>query len=133
MKRFAIVATLVTLVLGGSVAAHAKIIDLAASPNPATLGERVRHDVSLGVSARLEIWVSARGFEQPGLGTLPSGAWSAGCCPSQTAGTPAWYFRSSSIAPPGAYRFGAVSRARGTWLSSAVAGGTLASVWARVR
>jgi hypothetical protein len=133
MKRFMIVATLVALVLGGSVGAHAKVIDLTASPNPATLGERVRHDVSLGASARLEIWVSATGFEQPGLGTLPPGAWFAECCPSQTAGTPAWHFRSLAIVPPGTYRFGAVARTRGTWLSSGLAGGTLASVWARVR
>jgi hypothetical protein len=133
MKRFLIAAVCVASILGGASVAEAKIVDLSVSPNPATLGDRVRHDVSIGAYAPLDVWVSAAGFEQPGLGTLPPGGWSYVCCPSQTAGTPAWHFRSFSAAVPGAYRFGAVSRARGTWLATAVVGGTSTSVWAKVR
>ena len=133
MHRFVAIAIAVALVVSGSGSASGKTVDLAVSPNPATLGGRVRHDVGVGASARLDVWVSASGFESPGLGTLPPGGWSLECCPPRTAGTPAWHFRSSSIVVPGVYRFGAVARMRGTWLSTAVVGGSAASVGVRVR
>jgi hypothetical protein len=116
-----------------AVPAAAKTVGIAASPNPARVGERVRHDVEVGTVGRLEIWVSARGFQRPGLGTLPSGTWSYECCPSQTAGTPAWHYRSSSFASGGAYRFGAVAVAPGTFLSTAFVAGVFAGVWIRIR
>jgi hypothetical protein len=133
MKRFVIAAVVVASTLASSGVAEAKIVDLTASPNPATLGDRVRHEVSVGVYARLDVWVSASGFEQPGTGTLPPGAWGYQCCPSQTAGTAAWHYRSNATVVPGTYRFGAVTRARGQWLSSALVGGTLKTVWIAVR
>jgi hypothetical protein len=113
--------------------AVAKTVGIAASPNPARIGDRVRHDVSVGASGRLEAWVSAAGFERPGSGTLPSGTWSLECCPGQTAGTPAWHFRSASNVTPGAYRFGAIARAAGTYLSTAALAGGSAGVWVRIR
>ena len=70
---------------------QAKLVDLTASPNPATIGNQVRHTVNLGAPTRLELYVSAAGFERPGIGTLPAGSWTYRCCPAQTAGTPAWY------------------------------------------
>ncbi len=112
--------------------AHAKLVDLTASPNPAALGTQVRHTVSLGAPARIELYVSAVGFERPGLGTLPTGSWTYRCCPSQTAGTPAWYYRSSSVAAPGSYRFGALARSRGMFLSTANTRIGTASVWVRI-
>ena len=74
---------------------------------------RVRHTVNLGAPTRLELYVSAAGFERPGTGTLPAASWIYRCCPAQTAGTPAWYYRSNAGVAPGSYRFGAVARARG--------------------
>jgi len=133
MKRYLAIAMFLVVLAGGAGDASAKVVGLDGSPNPAALGDRVRHTIDLGVSARLEVWVSAAGFQQPGPGTLPAGSWSYECCPSQTAGTPAWHFRSASIVAPGSFRFGAVARARGTFLSSALAAGTIASVWIRVR
>lgn len=125
----------VVVVLLGLVAApaEAKPVDVAASPNPAALGQRVRHTVTVGVAGRLEVWVS--GFQAPGSGSLPLGTWSYECCPGQTAGSPAWHYRSSGVAAPGSYRFGAVARTRGTFLSSAAipTSGAFSSVWIVVR
>jgi hypothetical protein len=127
----------VVVVLLGLVAApaEAKPVDVAASPNPAALGQRVRHTVTVGVAGRLEVWVSASGFQAPGSGSLPLGTWSYECCPGQTAGSPAWHYRSSGVAAPGSYRFGAVARTRGTFLSSAAipTSGAFSSVWIVVR
>jgi hypothetical protein len=133
MKRYLAIAMFLLVFADGGGVAGAKVVGLDGAPNPAVLGDRVRHTIDLGVAARLEVWVSAAGFEQPGPGTLPAGTWSYSCCPSQTAGTSAWHFRSASIVAPGSFRFTAVARARGTFLSSALAGGTIASVWIRVR
>jgi hypothetical protein len=112
--------------------AQAKVVGISASPNPASIGSHVRHSVDVGAVARLDVWVSATGFQQPGSGTLPAGSWSFECCPSQVAGTPAWHYRSFGIVPPGSYRFNAIARARGTFLSTATAAGAGASVTIRI-
>jgi hypothetical protein len=116
-----------------AVPAAAKTVGITASPNPAPVGDRVRHDIEVGTVGRLEIWVSARGFGRPGPGTLPTGAWTYECCPSQTAGTPAWHYRSSTFAPRGVYRFGAMAVAPGSFLSTAFVAGVFAGVWIRIR
>ena len=74
---------------------------------------QVRHTVNLGAPTRLELYVSAAGFERPGTGTLPAASWIYRCRPAQTAGTRAWYQRSNAGVALGSYRFGAVARARG--------------------
>jgi len=130
MKRSLLVLALTLLMVAAP--AHAKLVDLTASPNPATVGDRVRHSVSLGAPTRLELFVSAVGFERPGTGTLPEGSWIYRCCPSQTAGTPAWYYRSNAGVAPGSYRFGAVARARGQFLSTASTTIGSAGVWVRI-
>lgn len=125
---------LVTALLLGLVAApaQAKVVGIDASPNPALVGDRVRHTVEVGATARLDVWVSAAGFQAPGSGTLPPGTWSAECCPSQTLGTPAWHYRSTGVVAAGSYRFNAVARARGTFLSTAMVAGASASVTIRI-
>jgi hypothetical protein len=130
MKRSLLVFAVVTLVAAAP--AHAKLVDLTASPNPATVGTQVRHTVGLGSPARLDLYVSAAGFDRPGTGTLPPGSWTYRCCPAQTAGTPAWFYRSTYVVPVGSYRFGAVAHARGSFLSTATAGGGSAGVWIRI-
>ncbi len=134
MKRSLSATLLVAVLVGilGTAPAGAKLVELTASPNPAKLGGNVRHSVALGTIGRLEAWVSATGFERPGPGTLPPGSWVFECCPSRTAGTPAWHYRSFGSAPPGSYRFGATARMRGTFLSSVAVGFTSDSVWIRV-
>ena len=122
MKRSWSASLLVAMLVGALAApAEAKLVEIGASPNPAKVGTIVRHTVALGATGRLEVWVSAAGFERPGTGTLPQGSWALECCPPRTAG-PAWHYRTFSIAPPGSYRFGTVARARGTFLSSAAVG-----------
>jgi hypothetical protein len=116
-----------------AVPALAKTVGLTASPNPARMGERIRHDVEVGTVARLDVWVSARGFDRPGSGSLPAGTWSYECCPSQTAGTPAWHYRSTSFVARGVYRFGAVARSPGPFRSTAMVAGVAASVWITIR
>jgi hypothetical protein len=76
--------------------------------------------------------VSAVGFGKPGLGTLSSGAWSLECCPAQTAGTSAWHYRSSVIAPAGSYRFGADAVQPGTYRSTAATPLASASISVRL-
>ena len=123
MKRSWSAALLVAMLVGVLAApAGAKLVDIGAAPNPAVVGTSVRHTVALGAHGRLEVWVSAAGFERPGTGTLPPGSWVAERCPSRTAGTPAWHYRSFAIAPPGSYRFGTTARMRGTFRSSAAVG-----------
>jgi hypothetical protein len=122
MKRWTAALLVVMLVSVLAAPAEAKLVDIGASPNPAQRGTTVRHTVALGVPGRLEVWVSAAGFERPGTGTLPPGSWVAECCPARTAGTPAWHYRSFAIASPGSYRFGSVARMRGTFRSSAAVG-----------
>lgn len=112
--------------------ANAKLVELTASPNPVGLGEHVRHMVSIGGPTRIELYVSAEGFERPGSGTLPPGPWTYRCCPPQTAGTAAWYYRSNAVAPAGSYRFGTHARSRGTFLSTAVTALGPDSAWVRV-
>ncbi len=123
MKRSWWSALLVAMLVGILAApAEAKLVDIGASPDPAVVGTTVRHTVALGAAGRLEVWVSAVGFERPGTGSLPPGSWVAECCPARTAGTPAWHYRSFAIASPGSYRFGTVARTRGTFRSSAAVG-----------
>lgn len=132
MKRTWSAVLLVAMLVGVLAApAEAKLVDIGASPNPANIGTNVRHTVTLGAVGRLELWVSASGFDRPGSGTLPPGSWSAECCSPRTGGT-AWHYRSFAIVPPGSYRFGAVARTRGTFLSTAAVGITSDSVSIRV-
>jgi hypothetical protein len=132
MKRLCVVVVGLCLILSAG-PATAKTVSIAASPNPARVGEPVRHDVIVGTGGRLEVWVSASGFQQPGSGTLPSGTWSFECCPSQTAGTPAWHYRSSSFVFPGGYRFAALARAPGDFVSTASIAGRSSKVRIRIR
>ena len=132
MKRSWSASLLVAMLVGALAApAEAKLVEIGASPNPTKVGTTVRHTVALGATGRLEVWVSAAGFERPGTGTLPPGSWALACCPPRTAG-PAWHYRTFAIAPSGSYRFGAVARARGTFLSSAGVGFSLDSISIRV-
>lgn len=135
MKRWLVPFAVVVVVVSALSAfpAAAKTIGITATPNPARVADRVRHDVEVGTVGRLDVWVSARGFERPGSGTLPGGTWSYECCPGQTAGTPAWHYRSSSFIGQGSYRFGAVARVPGTFLSTAMVAGASASVWISIR
>lgn len=131
MKKLCV---LVALLVGLMAApADAKVIGIGASPNPAMVRDRVRHTIEVGTVGRLDVWVSASGFEAPGSGTLPSGAWTFECCPGQTAGTPAWHYRSFANAAPGSYRFNATARLRGTFLSTAAVTGGTAGVWITIR
>ena len=98
MKRSLLAVVAALVVVAGP--AQAKLVDLTASPNPANVGNQVRHTVSLGAPTRLELYVSAAGFERPGTGTLPAGSWTYRCCPAQTAGTPAWYYRANAGVSP---------------------------------
>ena len=130
MRKWVVVTTLVVGLVASP--AQAKVVGIDASPNPAVVGDHVRHTVVVGAVARLDVWVSALGFQPPGLGTLPPGTWSIECCPSQTLGTSAWHYRSFGIATPGSYRFNAVARTRGTFLSTAAVAGSTASVTIRI-
>lgn len=130
MRKLCVLAALVVGLV--AIPAEAKVVALGASPNPANLRDRVRHTIVVGASGRLDVWVSASGFEAPGSGTLPPGTWSYECCPGQTAGSPAWHFRSNAPAL-GSFRFNAVARLRGTFLSTAAAPGGSASVWIVIR
>jgi len=121
------------MALGGPTpAAGGPAVQLSVAPNPAAVGQRVVHTIDVAVSGRLEVWVSASGFAQPRPGTLPPGTWVQTCCPSQTAGTPAWYFRSSGSVAPSRYRFGADARRVGSYLSTASVGFASAGTWIRV-
>ncbi len=134
MRRIVTIAVLVSGLMGlGATPAGGKgVVEIAASPNPVVLGQRVSHTVTTAATGRLDIWVSARGFGQPGFGTLPSGTWTWVCCLSQTAGTAAWHYRSGTSVAPGTYRFGADVVRAGAYLSSAALGFGVASVWVRV-
>ena len=88
--------------------------------------------MSLGAPTRLELYVSAAGFERPGTGTLPAGSWTYRCCPAQTAGTPAGYYRANAGVVPSSYRFGAVARTRGQFLSTAITTVGSDTVWVRI-
>jgi hypothetical protein len=134
MRRSMIVAAALVamLALPALPASGREAVSLQVSPNPAALGQRVSHSVTTAAYGRLEVWVSAKGFGQPGFGTLPSGAWTRVCCPSQTAGTAAWHYRSGASVAPGTYRFGADAVRAGSYLSSAALGFAVASVWVRV-
>jgi hypothetical protein len=129
-KLVVVVALAVGLV---AVPAQARTVGITASPNPAGLGDAVRHVVEMGPQGRLDVWVSATGFQRPGVGTLPPGGWVYECCPSQSGGTPSWHYRSSGVVAPGVYRFNAIARSRGSFRSSALVVGVLASVWIKIR
>jgi len=132
MKRaFVAAVVLATLLVAGPVRA-AGSISIQASPNPARLGDRVTHSVGASNYGYLNGWISARGFGQPGLGSLPPGSWRLECCPSETAGTAAWHYRSNTAVGSGTYRFGATTRLRGTFLSTARLGISSATVWVRI-
>jgi hypothetical protein len=120
------------LVLAAGPAQAVGPVSIAASPNPVRLGQRVVHTVQVVVPGSLAIWVSATGFNQPGLGTLPAGSWTKECCPTETNGTAAWHYRSSRMVPIGVFQFGTTSRSRGLYLSTARLGAARVSVWVRV-
>lgn len=130
--RKAILAATLALVVAMATAPGAARGDgplgLSASPNPAIVGQSVTFGVSISqsVGARLEMWVSARGFDRPTLGSLPLGGWSYQCCTAEV--SPAWYYRSYANAPAGLYRFAATARARGTHPAVARLGAYRASV-----
>lgn len=125
---------LVALLVGLTAApAEAKVVGIGASPNPAALRDWVRFTVQAGTPGRLDVWVSASGFQAPASGTLPGGTWAFECCPGQTAGTPAWHYRSYGTVTPGSYRFNAVAKLRGTFLTTAAMAGGTAGVWVSVR
>ena len=126
-----VVLSVAAIVPARAVAATAPV-GINASPNPATLGDKVVHVVKIGVYAPLDIWVSAAGFEQPRLGTLPPGTWRLECCTSITDGTAAWHFRSDGVVAPGSYRFGAFARAVGRFRSTAAVQSTADAVWIRI-
>ena len=131
MRKALVAAVVLVGLLAGP--AEAKTVSITASPNPAFVGGRVVHTVDAFAIGRLDVWVSARGFAQPRMGTLPAGTWSYECCPPQTAGTPAWHYRSSVPTTYGAsYRFGADARLTGSYLSTATIGGSSASIWVRI-
>lgn len=113
-------------------ATAATIVDISASPNPAIVGQKVVHAVKVGLAAPLDVWVSAKGFKQPRLGTLPAGQWRLECCPSATDGSYAWHYRSPGPVQPSTYRFGAVTRSRGTFASTAVVLSNGDVVWVRI-
>jgi hypothetical protein len=121
-----------TLALVGAPAKAGSAAQISASPNPVGVGQRVVHTVTTSVYGRLEVWVSARGFAQPGIGTLPPGSWRLECCPTQTAGTPAWHYRSANPWPAGSFRFGADAVRTGSYLSTAAVGVAFGSIWVRV-
>lgn len=58
MKRSLLAVVAALVVVAGP--AQAQLVDLTASPNPANVGNQVRHTVSLGAPTRLELYVSAR-------------------------------------------------------------------------
>jgi hypothetical protein len=64
MKRSLLTIVAALVVVAGP--AQAKLVDLTASPNPATIGNQVRHTVNLGAPTRLELYVSAAGFRATG-------------------------------------------------------------------
>jgi hypothetical protein len=130
--RKLIVLLAVALVLLPGPAAEAASVSIQAVPNPARLGDRVTHTVGTSTYGYLNVWISARGFGQPGLGSLPPGSWRLECCPSETAGTAAWHYRSNTAVGSGTYRFGATTRSRGTFLSTARLGVSTATVWVRI-
>ena len=130
MKRSLLAVAAALVVVAGP--AQAKLVDLTASPNPANVGNQVRHTVSIGAPTRLELYVSAAGFERPGTETLPAGSWTYRCCPAQTGGTPAWYHRAKAGVVPGSYRFGAATRTRGQFPSTAITTVGSDTVWVRI-
>ncbi|MEW6059831.1 MAG: hypothetical protein AB1551_06790 [Actinomycetota bacterium] len=132
MRKMAVIAAAL-LVLSAGPAGAAGPVTIQASPNPALVGQRVVHTVRTSVPGPLDIWVSAAGFNQPGLGTLPPGSWTRECCPAETNWTAAWHYHSYRAALAGTYTFGATSRWRGLFLSTARLGGARASVWVRVQ
>ncbi|MGZ8599589.1 MAG: hypothetical protein ACXWX6_05185 [Actinomycetota bacterium] len=132
MKRWCVVVVLRAGLVATPAAAR-KLVGIDATPNPASVRDRVRHAVVVGAVARLEIWVSASGFQAPGSGTLPAGTWSLECCPAQTSWTRAWPNRSSGPVGPGTYRFPAVARQGGRFLSTAAVAGASAGVWVTIR
>jgi hypothetical protein len=131
MRRFVVAAVVAALLMPGTAGASAGPT-IEASPNPAHVGEKVVHKTTLPEQGILHLWVSARGFRQPGDGTLPPGSWTWECCPMQTAGTPAWHFRSERPAAAGRYRFGALARTTGTFLSTVSVNALSDGVWIRV-
>ena len=131
MRKMIVLLVMALALLAGP-AAEAASVSIQASPNPARLGDRVTHTVGASNYGYLSVWISARGFGQPGLGSLPPGSWRLECCPSETAGTAAWHYRSNTAAGLGTYRFGATTRLRGTFLSTARQGISSATVWVRI-
>jgi hypothetical protein len=108
-------------------------LSFSASPNPVGVGQTVTFSVSITgmVPARLEVLVSARGFDRPTMGTLPAGSWTYTCCPAEIGG-PAWSYKSFTTVSPGLYRFRAVAWAAGLHAAAAHLGPYRASVLIRV-
>ena len=131
MKR-SITGSLLALALIAGPARASSPVGIQALPNPVALGQRVAFTVQVAVHETLQVWVSAKGFAQPSMGSLPPGSWQWECCPAETAGTAAWHYRSASRVAPGSYRFPAATRNRGTYLSTARVSSGSAGVWVRI-
>ena len=133
MRRivFGLVLSVAAIVPARAVAATA-IVSITASPNPAVLGDKVAHVVRVGTVAPLDVWVSATGFDQPRMGTLPPGQWRLECCFSMTENSRAWHYRSGGPVVPGSYHFRAPTRARGTYTSTAVVASSSDAVSIRI-
>jgi hypothetical protein len=129
-KLMIVAAALLTLSAGPAQAAGP--VSIQVSPNPVPLGQRTFHTIQVRFPGPLDVWVSAVGFDQPGLGTLPPGTWTRECCSAETNRTSAWHYRSVRDVPVGTYHFGTKSRSRGLFLSTARLGGVKASIWVRV-
>jgi hypothetical protein len=132
MRRIAFVLLLAFATAVPARALGAPIVGITASPNPAVLGDRVVHRVNVGVPARLDVWVSAMGFDKPRPGTLPPGTWQLDCCAPPAVGSPAWHYRSTSPVRPSTYRFGASAVGRGSFAAAARVMGVVDVVWVHV-
>jgi hypothetical protein len=110
------------------------VVTLGAEPNPALSGQTVRFTIEAAGerAARLQAWISAMGVKRPGLGNLPTGHWDLVCCPAQTAGDPAWHYRSDLLAQGGRYTFRAVADRRGSHVATAAYGAATDSIVFRV-
>ena len=131
MRRWGI-ATVLAVAMLASPADALAVVTVTASPNPATVGQRVFHTIQTTTGGSLNARVSAVGFAQPTMGTLPPGTWRWECCLPQPAGAPTWYYHSDSVVAPGTYRFGADALRTGRYLSSAGVGSVISGVWVRI-
>jgi hypothetical protein len=123
LAMVAVATTLLVGVWAGPATAQSTVA-LEAEPNPAPSGQTIRFTIEASGdrAVRLQVWISAVGVKRPGLGNLPPGQWNLVCCPGQTAGDPAWHYRSEFPAQDGRYAFRAVADRRGSHVATAAYG-----------